>query len=126
VCMAARYRAMLRRQAAAVLQEVDLLALPTCASPARPYPLSETGVDVSDAEGTKLLTRFCFLGNLTGLPAVGIPCGMAKSGGVELPVGLQLLGDAWDEASVIAAMAECARTDVARLPKAVAWESILA
>jgi aspartyl-tRNA(Asn)/glutamyl-tRNA(Gln) amidotransferase subunit A len=125
VLMAARYRATLRRQAARVLQEVDLLALPSTACLARSYPLAETGVEISDAEGTKLLTRFAFFGNLTGLPAASVPCGMANRAQGDLAVGLQLIGDAWDEPSVIAAMAQCGRSDISRMPRAAGWMSLL-
>ena len=35
--------------------------------------------------------------NLTGLPAISVPCGFAEG----LPVGLQLTGRAWDEATLL-------------------------
>jgi aspartyl-tRNA(Asn)/glutamyl-tRNA(Gln) amidotransferase subunit A len=65
------------------------------------------------------LCRFCFLGNLTGLPASSAPVGCDASG---LPVGLQLMGDAWDEATVLAACAHLERIGVAvpRRPRATA------
>ena len=37
--------------------------------------------------------------NLTGLPALALPCGVSKAG---LPVGLQLVGRAFAEADVLA------------------------
>jgi aspartyl-tRNA(Asn)/glutamyl-tRNA(Gln) amidotransferase subunit A len=51
-----------------------------------------------------------FLGNLTGLPAASAPVGCDAVG---LPVGLQLIGDAWDEATVIAGLAHLERIGVA-------------
>jgi aspartyl-tRNA(Asn)/glutamyl-tRNA(Gln) amidotransferase subunit A len=51
------------------------------------------------------------LGNLTGLPCGVAPVGADDHG---LPVGVQLMGDAWDEAAVIAALAELERAGVAR------------
>ncbi len=40
--------------------------------------------------------------NLAGLPGMSIPCGFAKdAGGVELPVGLQLIGNYFDEARLL-------------------------
>jgi aspartyl-tRNA(Asn)/glutamyl-tRNA(Gln) amidotransferase subunit A len=125
VLMAARHRAALRRQAAAALADVDLLALPTLPCPPRAYSLAEARVDISDAEGTRLLTRFAFLGNLTGLPAATVPCGMAATADGPFPAGLQLVGDAWDEPSVIAAMATCARAGVDQLPPPPGRESLL-
>ena len=38
------------------------------------------------------------LGNLTGAPALSVPCGFTPDG---LPVGLQLFGRAFDEAGVL-------------------------
>ena len=45
------------------------------------------------------------LGNLTGLPCATVPVGVSEG----LPVGLQLMGDAWDEATVFAGMATLER-----------------
>jgi aspartyl-tRNA(Asn)/glutamyl-tRNA(Gln) amidotransferase subunit A len=65
------------------------------------------------------LTRFCVLGNLTGHPALSAPVGCDALG---LPVGLQLMGDAWDEATTIAASAHLERIGVAaaRRPRVTA------
>ena len=38
--------------------------------------------------------RFAFAGNMTGLPAVVVPAGYNPEG---LPIGLQLMGRAWEE-----------------------------
>jgi len=46
------------------------------------------------------LTRYMRVFNLTGLPAISVPCGFSSEG---LPVGLQLVGRAWDEATVLRA-----------------------
>ena len=51
------------------------------------------------------------LANLTGLPAVSAPVGGDRDG---MPVGLQLIGDAWDEACVLQAAASLERSGVAR------------
>jgi aspartyl-tRNA(Asn)/glutamyl-tRNA(Gln) amidotransferase subunit A len=60
------------------------------------------------------LCRFAFLANLTGLPAGSAPVGSDGNG---LPIGLQLVGDAWDEATVIAAMAHLERIEAARVTR---------
>jgi aspartyl-tRNA(Asn)/glutamyl-tRNA(Gln) amidotransferase subunit A len=36
--------------------------------------------------------------DLTGTPAVSVPCGFAANG---LPMGLQVTGRAWDEATIL-------------------------
>ena len=40
--------------------------------------------------------------NLAGLPAISVPCGFSR-GAPRLPIGLQLIGKAWDEAGVLTA-----------------------
>jgi len=109
---AQRARTGLRQRAAAALCGVDLLALPTHLRLAAPHPASESRQPVSDTAWTAAFTRPSFLANLTGLPAGTAPVGM--SGG--LPFGLQLLGDAWDEASVIAGLAHLERMAVSDIP----------
>ena len=36
--------------------------------------------------------------DLTGTPAVSVPCGVAANG---LPIGLQIAGRAWDEPTIL-------------------------
>jgi len=47
-----------------------------------------------------LLTRFTAPFNLTGLPALSLPCGFSSDG---LPIGLQIVGRPWAEAAVLRA-----------------------
>ena len=42
--------------------------------------------------------RFVRVANLTGLPALSVPCGFDRAG---LPIGLQLMGRAYDEATLL-------------------------
>ncbi|MCA9707403.1 MAG: amidase, partial [Myxococcales bacterium] len=109
---AARVRTRLRETTAQLFRtQVDLLALPTTASVAPPIPRRRPA-DLLDPASTAALVRFTFLANLTGLPAGTAPVG--RVGG--LPVGLQLVGDAWDEASVIAGLAALERSGVGLMP----------
>jgi aspartyl-tRNA(Asn)/glutamyl-tRNA(Gln) amidotransferase subunit A len=48
----------------------------------------------------RLLTRFTAPFNLTGLPALSVPCGFTRSG---LPIGLQIISRHWAEARVLQA-----------------------
>lgn len=107
---ARRARAGLRRRVAALLSGVDVLALPTTQRLAAPHP--PDGVQRADLGWTRSMTRFSFLGNLTGLPAMSVPVGRVDG----LPVGLQILGDAFDEASVIAVGAHAERVGLSALP----------
>jgi aspartyl-tRNA(Asn)/glutamyl-tRNA(Gln) amidotransferase subunit A len=42
--------------------------------------------------------RFATAANLTGLPAISFPVGYTRKG---LPIGLQVIGKAWDEANLL-------------------------
>ena len=44
------------------------------------------------------LTRFTSPFNLSGLPAISIPCGFTQSG---LPIGLQIVSRAWADSKVL-------------------------
>jgi aspartyl-tRNA(Asn)/glutamyl-tRNA(Gln) amidotransferase subunit A len=113
---AQRLRTALRHEARAVLGQVDLIALPTTQTAAPELGVFERGKAFADTAAIDAMCRYSFLGNLAGLPAGTAPVG-ADDG---LPVGLQLVGDAWDEAVVLGAMAHLERTEVASVvrPKA--------
>jgi aspartyl-tRNA(Asn)/glutamyl-tRNA(Gln) amidotransferase subunit A len=106
-----RLRAGLRRQVRAAFEDVDLLALPTTATTAPAATDAEMASGFIDATALDAMCRFTFLANLTGLPASSAPVGRDAAG---LPIGFQLVGDAWDEATVLAAVALLERVGVAR------------
>ena len=114
-----RLRTGLRREMAAAFQQVDLVALPSTVSAAAKVSDTDMRTGFLDTKVLGGLVRFAFLGNLTGLPASSAPVGCDASG---LPVGLQLVGDAWDEATVLAACAHLERVGVAvpRRPRVTA------
>ena len=68
----------------------------------------------TDMTAMDAMCRFAFFGNLTGLPAGTCPVGKDASG---LPIGFQLVGDAWDEGAVLGAMAHLERLGVARVER---------
>lgn len=107
---AQRLRAGLRLEVAAVLRDVDVLAMPTTAITAPRYTEEDAKTCFSDPVALDGLCRYAFLGNLTGLPAATAPVGMDPGG---LPIGLQILGDAWDEAGVLAILAHLERVEIA-------------
>ena len=118
--LAGRTRAAMRRQLAAAIAGVDVIALPTTARQAPKYGLDEGKKGIFDSAAIAGTTRFSFLCNLTGLPAGSVP--VVFHGG--LPIGLQIVGDAWDEASVLAVMAHCERLQLAP-GKPTGWRSLL-
>jgi aspartyl-tRNA(Asn)/glutamyl-tRNA(Gln) amidotransferase subunit A len=119
---AQRLRAALRAETAKVLTEVDVLALPTTATTAPKLPVEQRGRPMSDPEAIDAMCRFNFLGNLTGLPAGTAPIGLDPDG---LPIGLQIVGDAWDEAVVLGVLAHLERASIAKVPRAKAAMDLL-
>ncbi len=64
-------------------------------------PITAPGRGSADAaERANLLTRFTSPFNLTGLPALAMPCGLSRSG---LPLGLQIVARPWAEARLLRA-----------------------
>jgi aspartyl-tRNA(Asn)/glutamyl-tRNA(Gln) amidotransferase subunit A len=111
--LAQRVRTGLRHEVARAFEDLDLLALPTTVDPATSATDREHQGGFVDARALDGLCRFAFLGNLTGLPALSAPVGLEGN----LPLGLQLVGDAWDEATVFAAAAHLERVGVARVER---------
>jgi aspartyl-tRNA(Asn)/glutamyl-tRNA(Gln) amidotransferase subunit A len=94
--------------------EIDVLALPTTAITAPRYLEAEERMPISDPSAIDGLCRFNFLGNLTGLPAGTAPIGLDSKG---LPIGLQIVGDAWDEPTVLSVLAHLERIGLAKVKK---------
>jgi aspartyl-tRNA(Asn)/glutamyl-tRNA(Gln) amidotransferase subunit A len=91
---ALRGRTLISRALARVMEAYDLLVLPTTSTPAPPFDVEPTR---SGWRPTTLLRR---LFNLTGQPAVSVPAGMSADG---LPIGIQLAGRLFEDATVLAA-----------------------
>lgn len=114
-----RLRNGLRHELSRAFGTVDLIALPSTVSTAAKVSDTDMRTGFVDAKVIDGLCRFMFLANLTGLPALSAPVGYDGTG---LPVGLQLVGDAWDEATVLAASAHLERIGAAvpRRPRVTA------
>ena len=92
--LARRTQAEMRRRMEIFFEQVDLLLTPTT-------PISALLIEGNDAiEQARRLTRFTAPFNLTGLPALSVPCGFTPVG---LPIGLQIISRAWGEAKVLQA-----------------------
>ena len=69
------------------------------ATPTTPTPAFRLGEKTGDPLQMYLADIFTVPANLAGLPALSLPCGLAAG----LPVGLQLLGRPFDEATLLRA-----------------------
>jgi aspartyl-tRNA(Asn)/glutamyl-tRNA(Gln) amidotransferase subunit A len=88
-----QYRHNIRK----VFETVDLLVTPT--TPVPPFTISELLADMDNLRTKEILSlRNTRPFNILGLPSISVPCGFTKSG---LPVGLQISGAPWAEASVL-------------------------
>jgi aspartyl-tRNA(Asn)/glutamyl-tRNA(Gln) amidotransferase subunit A len=91
---ALKVRTLIKRDFDAAFQDHDLILMPT--SPTVAFPLGEK---VTDPLQMYLNDIFTIPVSLAGLPGISIPCGFANG----LPIGLQLVGRAFDEETVLRA-----------------------
>jgi aspartyl-tRNA(Asn)/glutamyl-tRNA(Gln) amidotransferase subunit A len=90
---ALRVREILQQKMRALFDSCDLLVAASQPVPATPLSLNLfTGLSFADPLGG--------IGNLCGLPALSVPCGFTDR---QLPVGLQFIGKAGDDAAVLQA-----------------------
>lgn len=96
---------------------VDAVIAPVSPIPAPTIVESDVGNSPEADAVLPRITRFTRPVNYLGVPALSIPCGFTRSG---LPVGLQLIGRSFDEATLLRIGAAFQRaTDFhARVPKA--------
>jgi Asp-tRNA(Asn)/Glu-tRNA(Gln) amidotransferase A subunit family amidase len=93
-----RVRTMMTGEMDSVLDDVDMVLSPMTASVAPRVPDSAEHTGLSDLNQHDKLARYATLANITGLPAISFPGGVSDEG---LPVGIQLIGKAFDEASLL-------------------------
>ncbi len=80
----------------------DLLLTPTVACPPLPVGIDNPPEIAGTSIGRYGWIPFTYPFNLTGQPASSVPCGFTKDG---LPVGLQIVGRRFDEATLLRASA---------------------
>ncbi len=93
-------RQQLVADAARLFEDIDVLLTPATAVPA--FPAEGPPTEVIDGEATSPrgagATPFTMLANLCWNPAISVPAGLNSE---QLPVGLQVIGRAFDEATVL-------------------------
>ena len=92
---AQKARTLLRRDFERAFRKVDVLLTPT--TPTAAFRLGEKS---GDPLQMYLSDIFTVTANLAGVPAVSIPCGLTGTG---LPIGLQLIGDLFQETRLLRA-----------------------
>jgi aspartyl-tRNA(Asn)/glutamyl-tRNA(Gln) amidotransferase subunit A len=92
---AQKVRTLVKQDFIEAFKKVDVILTPTS-----PTPAFKMGEKTEDPLQMYLSDIFTISVNLSGIPAISIPCGFTKSG---LPIGLQILGPFFAEDRVIQA-----------------------
>jgi aspartyl-tRNA(Asn)/glutamyl-tRNA(Gln) amidotransferase subunit A len=90
---AQKVRTLIARDFTEAFKKCDVLL-----TPATPGPAFAIGAKTSDPVSMYLNDVFTVTANLAGLPGISVPAGLTADG---LPLGLQIIGRAFDEATVL-------------------------
>jgi aspartyl-tRNA(Asn)/glutamyl-tRNA(Gln) amidotransferase subunit A len=90
---AQKVRTLIQRDFLTAFNQVDAILAPTT-----PTPAFRLGEKIDDPLAMYLADIYTISANLAGLPALSVPCGFSSGG---LPIGLQLIGKPFDEASLL-------------------------
>ncbi len=92
---AQKVRTLIRADFEAAFEQVDVIATPTT-----PTTAFRIGEKAADPLQMYLSDVYTVTANLAGIPGLSLPCGFDAAG---LPIGLQLLGPAFEEARLLRA-----------------------
>ncbi len=90
---AQKVRTLLTRDFEEAFKRVDVIATPTC-----PTPAFKLGEKVDDPLAMYLADIYTVVADLAGIPGISVPCGETKE---KLPIGLQILGRHFDESTIL-------------------------
>jgi aspartyl-tRNA(Asn)/glutamyl-tRNA(Gln) amidotransferase subunit A len=113
---AQRLRRLFQREFAEVWKKADVVLTPTTPNPAPRIGQTEVSLGGVSEDVRLASTRLVRGINVLGLPALAIPCGLTRDG---LPVSAQIIGRAFDEATILragAALEDAGATALGRKP----------
>ena len=90
---AQKVRTLLTRDFDEAFKKVDAIVTPTC-----PTAAFKLGEKVNDPLAMYLADIYTVTADLAGIPGISIPCGKTRE---NLPIGLQILGKHFDEATIL-------------------------
>jgi len=110
---AKRFIARYRQETSLIFRDVDLVLTP--ATPIIAPKLGQSHVTVGGVREPvgNAVTRYSTFFNMTGHPAISVPCGMHSEG---LPVSVQLVGRYFEEALLLRAAHAIERDDKFKIP----------
>jgi aspartyl-tRNA(Asn)/glutamyl-tRNA(Gln) amidotransferase subunit A len=99
---AARARTLIRAQVREALARHHVLLAPTAPTAAPPIASARAPIASGGEAARRFFTRRSYTtpASLAGVPALSVPCGLTEAG---LPIGLQLIGRRFDEATLLRA-----------------------
>ncbi len=109
---AQKVRSLIKQDFDQVFEKADVLLTPTT-----PGPAFALGEKTGDPVEMYLNDIFTVTVNMAGLPALSVPAGLSSEG---TPLGLQLIGRAFDEATILRA-GQVLEQAAGPLPKAEKW-----
>jgi aspartyl-tRNA(Asn)/glutamyl-tRNA(Gln) amidotransferase subunit A len=89
---ALKVRTLIKKDFDAIFKECDLILTPTS-----PTPAFKIGEKADDPLSMYLSDIYTISANLSGVPAISVPCGLTKN---RLPIGLQILGKPFGEEEI--------------------------
>jgi aspartyl-tRNA(Asn)/glutamyl-tRNA(Gln) amidotransferase subunit A len=95
---AQKVRSLIKKDFDEVFKKIDVIITPTCPSVA-----FKIGEHINNPLEMYMEDIFLSAASLAGLPAVSAPCGFIKpdNKGIEMPVGMQIIGKPFDEGSIL-------------------------
>lgn len=101
---AQRVRTIVRNEFFKLFADFDYFITPTTGLVAPEITPASLETGEVDSRINAYVSRYTFLGNVTGFPSVTIPCGTDSNG---MPIGLMLTGAPWKEKELLNAAAAC-------------------